>query len=76
MNFITKLSKSINFITKKIRFDIDNNEQIYQILLYYFIQKKYNAKQLKFLILNRFIRYQKISKTIISDKNKFFTFNY
>ena len=61
---------------KKIRFDIDNNEQIYQIFSHHFVQKKYNAKQLKFLILNRFIRYQKILKAIISDKNKFFTFNY
>ena len=41
-----------------------------------FFKKIYNVKQLKYVVLNRFIRYQKISKKFINDKNKLFTFNY
>ena len=77
MNFITKLSKLINFITKK---KYDSILIIVNKLIKYFhiisFKEKYNAKQLKFLILNRLIKYQKISKIIINDKNKLFTFNY
>ena len=77
MNFIIKLSKSVDFIIKKkydlILIIINKLIKYFYIILF---KKQYNAKQLKFLILNRLIRYQEISKVIISDKNKFFTFNY
>ena len=39
-------------------------------------KKKFIAKQLETIILNRFIRYHEISKSIINDKDKLFTFNY
>ena len=77
MNFITKLSKSIDFIIKK-KYDsilIMMNKFIKYFHMISF-KKRYNAEQLKFLILNRRIWYHEIFKTIINDKNKFFTFNY
>ncbi len=39
-------------------------------------KKKFIAKQLKHIILNRLIQYYDIFKKLISDKNKLFTFNY
>ena len=77
MNFIIKLLKSKN----------STNEKTYDAILVMinrlikychiiFFKKTYNAKQLKYVVLNRFIRYQKISKRLINDKDKLFTFNY
>ena len=40
------------------------------------IQKKFTTKQLEIIILNRFIKYNEISKNIINDKDKLFTSNY
>ena len=40
------------------------------------VQKKFTTKQLEMIILNRLIKYNEISKSIINDKDKFFTFNY
>ena len=77
MNFITKLLKLIDFIIKKkynsILIIINKFIKYFHIILF---KKQYNAEQLKFIILNRFIQYYKISKTITSDINKLFTFNY
>ncbi len=39
-------------------------------------KKKFIAKQLKYIILNRLIRYYDILKELVSDKDKLFTFNY
>ncbi len=39
-------------------------------------KKTYIAKQLEMIILNRLIQYYEILKSIISDRNKLFTFNY
>ena len=41
-----------------------------------FFKETYNVEQLKYIVLNRFIQYQKISKKFINDKNKLFIFNY
>ena len=77
INFVTKLLKLINFVIKEIYNSIlIITDQLIKYFYMILFKKQYNAKQLKFLILNRLIQYYKISKTIISDKNKFFTFNY
>ncbi len=39
-------------------------------------KKKFIAKQLKYIILNRLIQYYDISKKLTSDKDKLFTSNY
>ncbi len=39
-------------------------------------KKKFITKQLKYIVLNRFIRYYNIFKEIISNKDKLFTSNY
>ena len=41
-----------------------------------FFKEIYNVEQLKYIILNQLIRYQKISKKFINDKDKLFIFNY
>ena len=41
-----------------------------------FVKKMFTTKQFEKILLNRFIKYNNISKNIINDKNKFFTFNY
>jgi len=45
--------------------------------LYVIVYKeKFIAKQLKYIILNRFIQYHNIFKRLINNKDKLFTFNY
>ncbi len=39
-------------------------------------KKKFIAKQLKYVVLNRLIRYHDILKELTSDKDKLFTSNY
>ena len=77
MNFITKLPKSKN----------STNEEAYDAILVMIdrltkychivpFKETYNAKQLKYIVLNRLIRYQGLSKEIINDKDKLFISNY
>ena len=77
MNFIIKLSKSKN----------STNEETYDAILVMidrlikychivFFKKTYNVEQLKYVVLNRLIRYQRISKELINDRDKLFIFNY
>ena len=77
MNFIIKLSKSKN----------STNEETYDVILVMidcltkychivFFKETYNVEQLKYVVLNWLIRYQKILKRFINDKDKLFTFNY
>ena len=77
MNFIIKLSKSKNSTNEKtynaILVMIDRLIKYYHII---FFKKIYDVEQLKYIILNRFIQYQEISKKLINDKNKLFIFNY
>ena len=77
MNFITKLFKSKNSTTT-IKYD-SILMMINKLIKYSHIitfKKKFIAKQFETIILNKFIKYHEISKNIINDKNKFFTFNY
>ncbi len=39
-------------------------------------KKKFNAKQLKYIILNRLIQFYNISKKLINNRDKLFMFNY
>ncbi len=77
MNFITKLPKSTNLA---IGDKYDSILVIVNKLIKYShiiaCKKKFNAKQLEYIILNRLIRYHDISKRLISDKDKLFTSNY
>ena len=77
MNFIIKLLKSKNSTNEKI-YDaifvmIDRLIKYCHII---FFKKIYDVKQLKYIILNRLIQYQRISKELINDKDKLFIFNY
>jgi len=77
MNFIIKLSKSTNLTTRD-RYD-SILIMINKLIKYLYIiacKKKFIVKQLKYIVLNRFIRYYNISKKLTSDKDKLFTFNY
>ena len=77
MNFIIKLFKSKNSITKiqynSILMMIDKLIKYSHIIV---VQKKFTTKQFEMIILNRLIKYNEISKNIINDKNKLFTSNY
>ena len=77
----------MNFIIKLLKLKNSTNEETYDAILVMidrlikychiiFFKKAYNVEQLKYVVLNRFIRYQKISKKLINDKDKLFTFNY
>ena len=77
MNFIIKLPKSKNS-TNEEAYDaifvmIDRLTKYCHIV---FFKETYNVEQLKHVVLNRLIRYQKISKGFINNKDKLFTFNY
>ena len=77
MNFITKLSKSKNSTNEKaydaILVMIDRLTKYCHIVSF---KETYNVEQLKYIVLNRLIRYQEISKELINDKDKLFTSNY
>ena len=77
MNFITKLSKSRNSMNEKtydaILVMIDRLTKYCHIILF---KEIYNVEQLKYIVLNRLIRYQRISREFINDKDKLFIFNY
>ena len=77
MNFITKLSKSKDSTNEEaydaILVMIDRLTKYCHIIPF---KETYNVEQLKYVVLNRLIRYQKISKGLINDKDKLFTSNY
>ena len=77
MNFITKLSKSKNSTNEEtydaILVMIDRLIKYCHIILF---KKSYNVEQLKYIVMNKLIRYQGISRELINDRDKFFTFNY
>ena len=77
MNFIIKLSRSKNLATV---IEYDSILMIVNKLIKYShiisFKKKFTTKQFETIILNRFIRYHEISKSITSDKDKLFTSNY
>ena len=77
MNFIIKLPKSTNLAIGD-RYDsilviVDKLIKYSHIIA---CKKKFNAKQLRYIILNRLIRYHDILKGLTSDKDKLFTSNY
>ena len=41
-----------------------------------FFKETYNVEQLKYIVMNKLIQYQKISRKLINDRDKLFTFNY
>ena len=77
MNFITKLSLSMNSTTKKnydaILIMID---RLIKYFIIVFFKKEYTVEQLKYIVLNKLIKNHELFKKIISDRDKLFTFNY
>jgi hypothetical protein len=77
MNFITKLLKSTNPATGD-RYDsilimIDKLTKYSHIIA---CKKKFTAEQLRYIVLNRLIKYHDILKGLTSDRDKLFTSNY
>jgi hypothetical protein len=77
MNFIIKLPKLTNSTTEE-RYDsilimIDKLIKYSHIIA---CKEKFTAEQLRYIVLNRLIRYHDISKRLISDRDKLFTSNY
>ncbi len=77
MNFITKLPKSTNLATEE-RYDsilimVDKLTKYSHIIA---CREKFIAKQLKYIVLDRLIRYHDIPKGLTSDRDKLFTSNY
>jgi len=77
MNFIIKLPKSTNLVTRN-KYDsilvmIDKLIKYSHIIA---CKEKFIAEQLKYIVLNRLIRYHNIFKGLTSDKDKLFTSNY
>ena len=77
MNFIIKFSKSKNSTNEKaydaIIVMIDRLTKYCHIV---FFKKTYNVEQLKYIVMNKLIRYHEISREFINDRDKLFTFNY
>ncbi len=77
MNFIIKLSKSTNSTIEdkynSILVMIDKLIKYSHIIA---CKEKFIAKQLKYIVLNRLIRYHNILKGLINDRDKLFTSNY
>ena len=77
MDFIIKLLKLKDLVIKDV-FDliliIVNRLTKYLYIITF--KKTYITKQLKHIILNRFIKYYKLLKGITNDKNKLFILNY
>jgi len=77
MNFIIKLPKSTNSATKE-RYDsilvmIDKLIKYSHIIA---CKEKFTAEQLRYIVLNRLIKYHNILKGLTSDRDKLFTSNY
>ena len=77
INFIIKLFKSKNSTTE-IEYDsilviVDRFIKYSHIIVF---KENYSIEQLEMIILNKLIRYHEVSESMISNKNKFFTFNY
>ena len=77
LNFIIKLLKSQNFITDQhynaILMIIDHFTKYAHFILF---REEYDSKQLKYIIMNRLIRYHEILKELTNDKNKLFISKY
>ncbi len=77
MNFIIKLPKLTNLATKK-RYD-SILVMIDKLIKYSYIiacKEKIIVEQLKYIVLNRLIRYHNILKELTSNRDKLFTSNY
>jgi len=77
MNFIIKLLKLTNLAIKN-KYD-SILIMINKLIKYLHIiacKEKFIAEQLKYIVLNRLIRYHDILKELISNRDKLFTSNY
>ncbi len=77
MNFIIKLLKLTNLAIKNkynsILIMIDKFIKYSHIIA---CKEKFIVEQLRYIVLNRLIRYHDIFKGLTSDRDKLFTFNY
>ncbi len=77
MNFIIKLLKSTNSIIEdKYNLILVIINKLIKYLYIIACKEKFTTKQLRYIVLNRLIRYHNILKELINDKDKLFTSNY
>jgi hypothetical protein len=77
IDFITRLLELRDPVTK-LKYDlilvvVDRFTKAIEVILF---QRNYTAVQLGYVINDKVIRYYRILKTIISDRDKLFTLNY
>jgi len=71
-------------LSKLTNLAIENKYDLILVMINKFIKylhiiackKKFIVEQLKYIVLNRLIRYYNIFKELTSNKDKLFTFNY
>ncbi len=74
---ILQLSKSTNLATKdKYNSILIIVDKLIKYLCIIVCTKKFIAKQLKYVVLNRLIQYYNILKVLISNRDKLFTSKY
>ena len=77
MDFITKLPKSNNPVTKIIYNSIMVIvDRFMKYLIVVPFKETYTAEQLGYLLLDRLVRDHRVLITIITDRDKLFTSNY
>jgi len=77
MNFIIKLLKLTNLaIEDKYNLILVMINKLIKYLHIIACKEKFIVEQLKYIVLNRLIRYHNILKELTSNKDKLFTSNY
>jgi hypothetical protein len=76
MNFITKLPKSDPATEERYDLILIMVDKLIKYSHIIACKEKFTAEQLKYIVLNRLIRYHNIPKGLTSDRDKLFTSNY
>ena len=77
MDFIVKLPKSIDPTTRlKYNSILVMVDQLTKYSHFILCSETITAKKLGFLVLDRLVRYYRIPRTFITDRDKLFTSNY
>ena len=77
MDFIVGLPKSKDLVTKtKYNVILNVNYRLTKVVEFILQKDIYLVVDLENIIIDRIIRYYRILKTIISDRDKLFTLNY
>jgi hypothetical protein len=77
INFIIKLSKLTNLATRdKYNLILIMIDKFIKYLHIIACKEKFIVEQLKYIVLNRLIRYYNMFKELICNRDKLFTSNY